>query len=132
MILGLVYDTLADSAGTSRMFEVRGPLMRDAQYDPATATIRTHLKDVDIISAFATGLRCPTPLSPPRRNPIMLVPLKVSRCRIPPRSVRLWRILPVWRAENPAPQLKTADAGADETQRERRGVERRRDVGGCH
>ena len=58
----VLYDTLADSAGTSRMFEVRGPLMRDAQYEPATATIRTHLKDVDIISAFATGLRCPTPL----------------------------------------------------------------------
>jgi L-threonate 2-dehydrogenase len=70
MVLGIkagldpsvLYDTLADSAGTSRMFEVRGPLMRDAQYEPATATIRTHLKDVDIISAFATGLRCPTPL----------------------------------------------------------------------
>ena len=27
----LLYDTLSDSAGTSRMFEVRGPLMRDAQ-----------------------------------------------------------------------------------------------------
>jgi L-threonate 2-dehydrogenase len=58
----LVYDTLADSAGTSRMFEVRGPLMRDARYDPATATIRTHLKDVEIINAFANSLRCPTPL----------------------------------------------------------------------
>jgi putative dehydrogenase len=58
----LLYDTLADSAGTSRMFEVRGPLMRDAHYDPATATIRTHLKDVEIISAFANSLRCPIPL----------------------------------------------------------------------
>ena len=43
----LLYDTLSDSAGTSRMFEVRGPLMRDAHYDQATATIRTHLKDRD-------------------------------------------------------------------------------------
>jgi L-threonate 2-dehydrogenase len=58
----MVYDTLADSAGTSRMFEVRGPLMRDAAYDQATATVRTHLKDLDIINGFATGLRCPTPL----------------------------------------------------------------------
>jgi len=58
----LVYDTLVDSAGTSKMFEVRGPLMRDGRYDPATATIRTHLKDVEIINAFANGLRCPTPL----------------------------------------------------------------------
>jgi L-threonate 2-dehydrogenase len=58
----LVYDTLVDSAGTSKMFEVRGPLMRDRQYVPATATIRTHLKDIEIINAFANGLRCPTPL----------------------------------------------------------------------
>ncbi len=58
----LVYDTLVDSAGTSKMLEVRGPLMRDAQYEPATATIRTHLKDVEIINAFANSLRCPTPL----------------------------------------------------------------------
>jgi putative dehydrogenase len=58
----MLYDTLADSAGTSRMLQVRGPLMRDAQYDQATATIRTHLKDLDVINAFATGLQCPTPL----------------------------------------------------------------------
>jgi L-threonate 2-dehydrogenase len=58
----LLYDTLSDSAGTSRMFEVRGPLMRDAHYDQATATIRTHLKDIEIINAFANSLRCPTPL----------------------------------------------------------------------
>src|SRR5208337_4588681 len=49
--------------------------------------------------------------SPPRRNPTMLVPRKVSRCRIPLRSVLSWRILPAWRSENPAPQLKVADAG---------------------
>ena len=57
----LVY-TLVDSAGASKMFEVRGPLMRDAQYDPATATIGTHLKDVEIINSFANSLRCPTPV----------------------------------------------------------------------
>jgi L-threonate 2-dehydrogenase len=58
----MLYDTLADSAGTSRMFQVRGPLMRDSQYDAATATIRTHLKDIEIINGFASGLQCPTPL----------------------------------------------------------------------
>jgi 3-hydroxyisobutyrate dehydrogenase len=70
MILGMkagldpavLYDTLADSAGTSRMFQVRGPLMRDSDYDHATATIRTHLKDLSIIGAFAADLKCPTPL----------------------------------------------------------------------
>ncbi len=58
----VVYDTLADSAGTSRMFQVRGPLMRDSAYDMPTATIRTHLKDVGIISAFAAELGCALPV----------------------------------------------------------------------
>jgi 3-hydroxyisobutyrate dehydrogenase len=59
---GLIYDTIADSAGSSRIFEVRGPLMRDSDYDHPTATIRTHLKDISIINAFAAGLECPVPL----------------------------------------------------------------------
>ncbi len=59
---GVIYETLADSAGTSRMLQVRGPLMRDSAYDGATATIRTHLKDLSIIGAFANDLNCPTPL----------------------------------------------------------------------
>jgi 3-hydroxyisobutyrate dehydrogenase len=58
----LIYETLSDSAGTSRMFEVRGPLMRDSSYDRPTATIRTHLKDISIIGAFAADLECPVPL----------------------------------------------------------------------
>ncbi|MCW6511186.1 NAD(P)-dependent oxidoreductase [Hyphomicrobiales bacterium BP6-180914] len=58
----LIYDTLADSAGTSRMFQVRGPLMRDASYDTPTFTIRTHLKDLAIIGDFVQELNSPTPL----------------------------------------------------------------------
>jgi L-threonate 2-dehydrogenase len=54
----LVYDTLADSAGTSRMFQMRGPLMRDENYDVPTATIRMQLKDISIIDAFAADLNC--------------------------------------------------------------------------
>ena len=59
---GVIYDTLSGSAATSRMFEVRGPLMRDADYDRPTATVSTHLKDLSIIDGFAAGLRCPVPL----------------------------------------------------------------------
>ncbi|QPF93074.1 NAD(P)-dependent oxidoreductase [Bradyrhizobium commune] len=59
---GLIYDTLADSAGTSRMFQMRGPLMRDETYDNPTATIRTHLKDLSIISGFAAELGCMLPV----------------------------------------------------------------------
>ncbi len=70
MVLGMkaglepsvIYDTLVDSAGSSRIFQIRGPLMRDQNYDNPTATIRTHLKDLSIIGAFANELECPTPL----------------------------------------------------------------------
>lgn len=60
--LQTVYDTLADSAGTSRMFQVRGPLMVAGRYDEPTARIDMYMKDLDIISRFAADLRCPTPL----------------------------------------------------------------------
>jgi L-threonate 2-dehydrogenase len=58
----LIYDTLADSAATSRMLEVRGPLMRDSSYDQPTATIKTHMMDMATIEAFANSLGCPVPL----------------------------------------------------------------------
>ena len=44
------------------MFQIRGPMMVTGQYDEPTATIATHLKDLDIISKFAADLHCPTPL----------------------------------------------------------------------
>jgi 3-hydroxyisobutyrate dehydrogenase len=58
----LVYDTLSDSAGSSRMLQVRGPQMVAGRYDAPTATIQTHLKDVGIIGGFAAELGCPLPL----------------------------------------------------------------------
>lgn len=58
----LVYETLADSAGTSRMFQMRGPLMRDERYNQPTATIRTHLKDLSIISGFIAEVGCALPV----------------------------------------------------------------------
>jgi len=58
----LVFDVIADSAGSSRMFQVRGPLMVAARYDEPTATMKTHAKDIDIIGRFAADLHCPTPL----------------------------------------------------------------------
>ena len=60
--LGVVYETLQDSAATSRMFQMRGPLMVAGRYQPPTARIDLHLKDLDIISGFAEQLRCPVPL----------------------------------------------------------------------
>ena len=57
-----VFEVLKDSAGASRMFQVRGPLMVDCDYDNPTARIEMYMKDLDIISQFAADLRCPMPL----------------------------------------------------------------------
>ena len=58
----LMYRVVKDGAGTSRMFEVRGPLMSKASYLPATMKIDVYQKDIAIIKAFAGKLKCPTPL----------------------------------------------------------------------
>ena len=58
----VIYAALVDSAGSSRMFQVRGPLMVSGHYDNAAAKITTHLKDIKIISEFARELGTPLPL----------------------------------------------------------------------
>jgi 3-hydroxyisobutyrate dehydrogenase len=58
----LVYETISDSAGSSRMFQVRGPMMVEGCYEPPTATSRTHMKDIGIISDFAESLDYPMPM----------------------------------------------------------------------
>ena len=57
-----VYDVLSDSAGSSRMFQVRGPQMVVGRYDKPTTTIKIHLKDVGIINDFAAQLGMPVSL----------------------------------------------------------------------
>ncbi|MDB5811309.1 MAG: 3-hydroxyisobutyrate dehydrogenase protein [Betaproteobacteria bacterium] len=58
----LMYRVIKDGAGTSRMFEVRGPMMVKQNYLPATMKIDVYQKDIAIIKAFAEKLQCPTPL----------------------------------------------------------------------
>lgn len=60
--LDLLYKVIRDGAGTSRMFEVRAPLMIERDYAKATMKIDVYQKDIDIIGEYATGLHCPTPL----------------------------------------------------------------------
>ena len=57
-----IYKVIADGAGNSRMFEVRGPLMVKGEYEPATMKVDIWQKDMKIIGDFATGLGVPTPL----------------------------------------------------------------------
>jgi putative dehydrogenase len=69
MVLGMkaglnpqkVFDVISTSAGTSRMFEVRGPMMVAGEYDEATMRVSMWQKDLDIIGAFAKSLGSPTP-----------------------------------------------------------------------
>jgi 3-hydroxyisobutyrate dehydrogenase-like beta-hydroxyacid dehydrogenase len=60
--LKLLYQVIGDGAGTSRMFQVRGPMMVKGRYLPAHMKADVYQKDIDIIRAFARGLKCPTPL----------------------------------------------------------------------
>jgi putative dehydrogenase len=55
------YAALKDSAATSKMFQIRGRMIAENQYDPAMC-ISTYLKHIGIIGDFAASARCPTPL----------------------------------------------------------------------
>jgi 3-hydroxyisobutyrate dehydrogenase-like beta-hydroxyacid dehydrogenase len=60
--LGMVYDAIRSGAGTSRMFEVRGPMMVADRYEPATMKMEVYMKDLQVILDFARDVRAPTPL----------------------------------------------------------------------
>ena len=57
-----VVEVVGSGAGTSRVFELRAPMMAESTYLPATMRSTTWVKDLDVIGAFASGLACPTPL----------------------------------------------------------------------
>jgi 3-hydroxyisobutyrate dehydrogenase-like beta-hydroxyacid dehydrogenase len=58
----LAVKVLGDGAGSSRMLQVRGPLMVRRSYRPATVTNVTWQKDMKIIGEFVRGLKSPAPL----------------------------------------------------------------------
>src|SRR5467141_426277 len=57
-----IYRVAGDGAGTSRMFQVRGPQMVAGRYDNASMKNEVWQKDMKIIGEFATRLGVPTPL----------------------------------------------------------------------
>src|SRR6266403_2010086 len=57
-----IFKVQAQSAGTSRMFQVRGPMMVAGDYGEATMTNALWQKDMKIIGEFAAKLGVPTPL----------------------------------------------------------------------
>lgn len=57
-----IYKVIGDGAGSSRMFEVRGPMMVEGAYGAATMKNEVWQKDMSIIGAFAMEHDCPVPL----------------------------------------------------------------------
>ncbi len=60
--LATVLAAVSDGAGTSRMFEVRGPAMAAADYSGPGVRTSVFGKDLDIIAGFARDVGSPTPL----------------------------------------------------------------------
>jgi len=58
----LAVQVLGDGAGSSRMLQVRGPLMVRRSYLPATVTNEIWKKDMKIIGEFVRRLKSPAPL----------------------------------------------------------------------
>jgi 3-hydroxyisobutyrate dehydrogenase-like beta-hydroxyacid dehydrogenase len=70
MVLGMkagldprqIVEVIRAGAANSRIFELRAPLMAERRYEPATMRCSTWAKDMAVIGAFASALKCPTPL----------------------------------------------------------------------
>jgi 3-hydroxyisobutyrate dehydrogenase-like beta-hydroxyacid dehydrogenase len=70
MVLGMksgldpaqVLKVISNGAGTSRMLEVRGPMMVKGDYSEATMKVAVWQKDMKIIGEYARAIDCPTPL----------------------------------------------------------------------
>jgi 3-hydroxyisobutyrate dehydrogenase-like beta-hydroxyacid dehydrogenase len=58
----LIYRVVGDGAGSSRVFQIRGPLMAKGRYAPATMKVGIWQKDMKIIGEFAASLGAATPL----------------------------------------------------------------------
>ncbi len=58
----MIYKVIGDGAGSSRMFQVRGPQMVAGRYDDVGMKVEVWQKDMKIIGEFAAGLGVPTPL----------------------------------------------------------------------
>src|SRR5215469_6368334 len=55
----LVLKVVADGAGSSRMLQVRGPMMVKGDYSEATMKVETWQKDMSIIANYAREIDCP-------------------------------------------------------------------------
>ena len=57
-----VVDLVSPGAGSSRVFQLRAPMMVDRVYEPATMKVSIWKKDMAIIAEFAEQVGCETPM----------------------------------------------------------------------
>jgi 3-hydroxyisobutyrate dehydrogenase-like beta-hydroxyacid dehydrogenase len=58
----LALRALSDGAGSSRMLEVRGPMMLAGDFSHANMRLEYYQKDIDLITGLARAASCPLPL----------------------------------------------------------------------
>jgi putative dehydrogenase len=58
----MVVDMVSPGAGSSRMFQMRAPMMVERVYEPATMKVSIWKKDMAIIAEFAEQVGCETPM----------------------------------------------------------------------
>jgi L-threonate 2-dehydrogenase len=58
----MVYDLIRAGVGTSRVFEVRGPMMVADSYEKASMSVKLYHKDIAVIEDHAAKLGVPVPL----------------------------------------------------------------------
>jgi 3-hydroxyisobutyrate dehydrogenase-like beta-hydroxyacid dehydrogenase len=58
----LALQALSDGAGSSRMLEIRGPMMLTGDFSHANMRLEYYQKDIDLINDLARTARCPLPL----------------------------------------------------------------------
>jgi L-threonate 2-dehydrogenase len=57
-----ICDLIRTGAGTSRMFEMRAPMMVRNHYEPPQMKVNVFQKDMDVIGGYAAKLGVPTPM----------------------------------------------------------------------
>jgi len=74
----LTLKVIADGGGSSRMLQVRGPMMVSGDYSSPTMKLDVWQKDMNAIAEFAKEVGCPTPLFA-TTAPIYLAALSAGR-----------------------------------------------------
>jgi len=87
----MIYKVISDSAGNSRMFEVRGPLMVEEKYDEATMKVEICRRTCTSLAISPPNSACRFLYSPPPRSSTPRPWPRAEPNRTRPRFVRFWK-----------------------------------------